>query len=103
LLSEGRVEDGALRLGEAEYRVIILPPLASLEAAAWDRLEEFAAGGGVVIACGLLPYEQIEGDNTVSTACAAGRQHRPAARRAETVRERSARTRSARAGGLRFV
>ena len=71
LMSEGKVVDGMLRLGEASYRVIVLPPMASLEAAAWAKLEEFAAGGGTVIACGLLPYERIEAESSVPDQCAA--------------------------------
>ncbi|MFI5267001.1 MAG: glycosyl hydrolase, partial [Chloroflexota bacterium] len=71
LMSEGRVAEGMLHLGEAGYRVIILPPMASLETAAWAKLEEFAAAGGTVIACGLLPYEQIETERAVPAKCAA--------------------------------
>lgn len=71
LLSEGRAENGALRLGEATYRVIVLPPMASLEAAAWTKLEEFVTAGGTVIASGLLPYEVIERGSTVVPRCAA--------------------------------
>jgi hypothetical protein len=71
LLAEGTVEHGALRLGEATYQVIVLPPMASLEAAAWTKLEEFAASGGTVVACGLLPYEQIEPGSDVVVRCAA--------------------------------
>ncbi|HEY8745588.1 MAG TPA: hypothetical protein VIU62_21065, partial [Chloroflexota bacterium] len=90
LLSEGRVVDGALCLGDAEYHVIILPPLASLDAAAWDKLEEFADGGGTVIACGLLPYEQIEADNAVSAACAAHFGLNPATIRRAYARDEAA-------------
>jgi hypothetical protein len=71
LMSEGKVADGTLQLGDAGYQVIVLPPMASLEAAAWAKLEEFAAGGGTVIACGLLPYEQLEDQSTVHAQCAA--------------------------------
>jgi hypothetical protein len=70
LLAEASVEGGVLRLGEAEYRVVVLPPVTTLERAAWERLEAFAAAGGMVIACGLLPYETIEPGSEVTTRCA---------------------------------
>ncbi|HVB97339.1 MAG TPA: glycosyl hydrolase, partial [Chloroflexota bacterium] len=71
LLAEGTVDQGTLRLGNATYRVIVLPPLTSLEAAAWAKIEEFAASGGQVVACGRLPDEQIEPASDIATRCAA--------------------------------
>lgn len=71
LLSEGKVEDGVLRLGDAAYRVIVLPPMASLEQAAWAKLEQFAEQGGVVVGCGRLPDEAIESGSEVAERCAA--------------------------------
>ncbi|HEX2185793.1 MAG TPA: glycosyl hydrolase, partial [Chloroflexota bacterium] len=71
LLAEAEVEDGALRLGDATYRVVVLPPVTTLERAAWDKLEAFARAGGTVIACGLLPYETIEPHQDVVARCGA--------------------------------
>ncbi len=71
LLAEATVERGALRVGEAEYRVAILPPVTTFERAAWYKLEAFAQAGGTVIACGLLPCEPIEPESDVVARCAA--------------------------------
>jgi hypothetical protein len=70
LLAEASVEGGLLRLGEAGYAVIVLPPVTSLESAAWQKLEEFAASGGTVVACGLLPTEDSEPGSDVANRCA---------------------------------
>ncbi|HEV2123386.1 MAG TPA: glycosyl hydrolase, partial [Chloroflexota bacterium] len=71
LLAEAIVDKGVLRVGEAEYQVIILPPMTTLECTAWSKLEELVEAGGTVIACGLLPCEQIEPESDVVARCAA--------------------------------
>ncbi|NOU96903.1 hypothetical protein GC093_27310 [Paenibacillus sp. LMG 31456] len=60
LLADADVSDGTISLGHAEYEVLIIPPVTNLEAAAWKRIQTFADNGGVVIALGLLPHDQIE-------------------------------------------
>lgn len=60
LLAEAEVSGGVLRIGNAEYTALLLPPLANAEAAAWAKIRQFLQAGGTVIAVGLLPSEAIE-------------------------------------------
>src|SRR5207253_3018068 len=60
ILAQASVRDGRLLIGDAEYRVVVLPSMTSLETAAWGKLEEFVASGGTVVATGRLPSEEIE-------------------------------------------
>ncbi|MFE5319228.1 glycosyl hydrolase [Paenibacillus sp. NPDC056579] len=60
MLMEASVEEGMLKLGAAQYRVLIIPPVSNLEAAAWAKLRSFLQAGGTVISVGSLPYETIE-------------------------------------------
>ncbi|GGJ00503.1 hypothetical protein GCM10010885_07170 [Alicyclobacillus cellulosilyticus] len=55
LLAAARVEDGCIRLGDAVYRALLLPPFTHLEQAAWHQIQAFAAQGGLVLAAGHLP------------------------------------------------
>ncbi|UUZ89356.1 hypothetical protein LJK87_24680 [Paenibacillus sp. P25] len=59
-LAEAEIGDGTIRLGDACYRVLILPPMTNLEGAAWAKLEAFLERGGKVISLGQSPYETIE-------------------------------------------
>jgi hypothetical protein len=70
MLLEADVSRGEVRVGEAAYQVIVLPPILSLESAAWRKLEEFVARGGTLVACGVLPHEEIEADGDVVQRCA---------------------------------
>jgi lysophospholipase L1-like esterase len=54
-LTEGKVEGGSLIYRNVRLRVIVLPGVDTLPMAAWERLEQFAAQGGIVIAIGALP------------------------------------------------
>jgi hypothetical protein len=67
LLSEAAVAGGRLVLGHAEYAAVILPSITNLERGAWTKLEEFASDGGLVLACGLLPGEEIEPGGGIAT------------------------------------
>src|SRR5207253_580619 len=69
LLASASIEAGSLRIGEADYQVIVLPSLTNLERVAWTRLEEFVASGGTVVACGALPSEEIEPASDVVGRC----------------------------------
>ncbi|WP_199613829.1 glycosyl hydrolase [Paenibacillus alkalitolerans] len=60
LLAEAEVADGVIRIGNAAYSVLILPPMTSLEQGARRQIKKFLDQGGTVIACGLLPYERID-------------------------------------------
>ncbi len=54
----GRIEKGALVLGQNRYRVVILPNVETISPEAYRRLEEFARGGGIVIATRQIPARQ---------------------------------------------
>ncbi|MFC0211543.1 hypothetical protein ACFFK0_03600 [Paenibacillus chartarius] len=60
LLAEADVSGGTIRLGQAEYRVLLLPSMTNLEPAAWKAIRQFAAGGGMVVATGQLPIEELD-------------------------------------------
>jgi hypothetical protein len=51
----GRIDKGALVLGQNRYRVVILPNVETISPEAYRRLEEFARGGGIVIATRQIP------------------------------------------------
>lgn len=55
LESVGRVEKGALALGQSRYRVVVLPGVETIPLATLRKLEEFARGGGGLIATRRLP------------------------------------------------
>ena len=65
LFAEGTVredEDGAWyeNCGDS-YKLVVLPFMTNLEAGAVRKLEEYAQKGGVLLAVGTLPYENLEG------------------------------------------
>ncbi|PMC37965.1 hypothetical protein CJ195_10235 [Bacillus sp. UMB0899] len=62
LLAEAKVENGEIKIGNASYSVLILPPISNIEKKAWKKIKEFHDQDGVVIANGLLPFEQIHDD-----------------------------------------
>ncbi|HSQ22940.1 MAG TPA: glycosyl hydrolase, partial [Pyrinomonadaceae bacterium] len=51
----GRVEKGALWLGTNRYQIVILPNVETMRPETYRRLEEFARGGGTLIATGQTP------------------------------------------------
>ncbi|MGA9773359.1 MAG: glycosyl hydrolase [Blastocatellia bacterium] len=53
----GRVEQGRLVLGENKYKVVILPSVERIPPETLQKLEEFARGGGILLATGRLPRE----------------------------------------------
>ncbi|MBU7591417.1 glycosyl hydrolase [Metabacillus halosaccharovorans] len=62
LLAEAVVENGKIKLGNAEYSVLILPPISNIEIKAWEKIKEFLDHDGIVIANGVLPFERIQDD-----------------------------------------
>jgi hypothetical protein len=60
LLAEADISDGKIKLGNARYSTLILPPLTNLESGAWVKIQEFLKQGGNVISMGQLPYEALE-------------------------------------------
>ncbi len=55
LQRRGRVEKGALALGESKYKVVILPNVERMPLESLKKLEEFTRNGGKVIATRRLP------------------------------------------------
>ncbi len=51
----GRVEKGTLILGENKYKVVILPSVERIQLETLQKLEEFARGGGILIATRRMP------------------------------------------------
>lgn len=60
LARHARAEQKILRVGEAAYRVVVLPPLLNLRASTLHLLHDFAIGGGLVLAVGSVP-ELLDG------------------------------------------
>jgi hypothetical protein len=62
LLKEAQIRDGKIRLGNAEYDVLVLPPMSHIEAEAWERIGTFFRQGGTVVCCGGRPARLIGGE-----------------------------------------
>lgn len=60
MIEKARVSRNQLRLGNATYNVLILPPITNLERGAFDVIRKFLNAGGKVISLGLLPIEDIQ-------------------------------------------
>lgn len=60
MLEKATVENGSVRIGNAVYSTVILPPCTSMETGAYEKLKELAECGGHVAALGLLPYRAID-------------------------------------------
>lgn len=54
-LQRAEIAEGTLRIGEEQYKAVILPNCVVLHAAAAERLLQFIEGGGTVIAVGDTP------------------------------------------------
>ncbi|MBN2980175.1 MULTISPECIES: glycosyl hydrolase [Cohnella] len=65
LLGEASIEEGTLRLGDARYEAVVLPPMTNLEEPAWRKLVAFREAGGLVIAVGELPTESLRPGDAV--------------------------------------
>jgi hypothetical protein len=61
LKQKGKIEKGALVLGANRYRVVILPNVETIAPDVYRKLEEFARGGGVLIATRQKPSMQPGG------------------------------------------
>jgi hypothetical protein len=51
----GRVEDGALVFGDQRYRIVVLAGVERMPLSTLQKLEEFAQGGGTIVATRRLP------------------------------------------------
>lgn len=65
ILAMAEIADGKIRIGKAEYSTLVLTPSTAIESLATEKIREFLACGGQVIALGLLPYEVIDQDTQV--------------------------------------
>lgn len=54
-LAEASADSGALKRGELEWRVLVLPGVDTLPLDAWENLARFVRSGGVAITLGALP------------------------------------------------
>jgi hypothetical protein len=54
-LAEAQADGGVLRLRDLRWRVVVLPAVDTLPAAAWENLAKFWRTGGVVVAIGARP------------------------------------------------
>ncbi|MBN1341971.1 MAG: hypothetical protein JXQ73_04785 [Phycisphaerae bacterium] len=59
LANRVRLDGGVLRIGELEYRVLILPNIRAMPLESLERIREFARGGGVVIALERVPESSV--------------------------------------------
>lgn len=57
LRAVGRVEKGALVLGENRYRIVVLPAVEAIPLETLERLAEFAGSGGVLVATRRIPSD----------------------------------------------
>lgn len=87
ILMEAEIVDGELRIGHAAYSVVVIPPITNLEIGAWQKLKQFLAKGGKVIACSTLPSESLDGTDTVQREMAAEFGGAPLTEHAYTVHE----------------
>ncbi|MDR3167193.1 MAG: hypothetical protein LBT93_04545 [Treponema sp.] len=71
LSRDGRVRDGSFVVGEAPYRVVILPPMDTLLGSTLDLLTKFLDAGGSLIAVKPLPF-MVEGEASEKPAVLLG-------------------------------
>jgi hypothetical protein len=57
LAMKGKVEGNTIAFGDVKYRAIVLPPTQRIMPGTMKMLEDFAKGGGIVIAVGNAPQQ----------------------------------------------
>ena len=55
LQNHARLDDGVIRIGDLEYRVLLLPNIKAMPQESLERVREYVRGGGVVIALERVP------------------------------------------------
>jgi glycosyl hydrolase family 106( putative alpha-L-rhamnosidase) len=55
LQHRARLEDGVIRVGELEYRALLLPNIRAMPLASLERVRDYVRGGGVVFALERVP------------------------------------------------
>ncbi len=56
-LAEARLQGNTLRIGDEEFRVLILPPMTDIDRTAAAAIRAFARAGGIIFAAGEQPSE----------------------------------------------
>ncbi len=64
MLPDFQVQNGRLILGDASYRLVIVPPSLFFEKKAFRVLEKFAQTGGHLLFLGNLPFRSLDPDET---------------------------------------
>lgn len=65
LLTQAKIVGQEVHLGQAKYKVLILPPMTNLERDVFEFLKEFIHAGGQIISLGLIPIEDIQEGTSV--------------------------------------
>ncbi|HBF38534.1 MAG TPA: hypothetical protein DDW50_14605 [Firmicutes bacterium] len=60
-LSQGRIDGPGIAINNESFSIVILPPMLNLEKAAREKIKEFVASGGTLLATQCLPVENIDG------------------------------------------
>jgi hypothetical protein len=63
VLAEATIEGSRLVIGDEQFSVFVLPPVTHIKKSTLDKLKEFVAAGGKVIADTLLPVGLLEADD----------------------------------------
>ena len=56
VMALGKIENGIIKIGKAEYTCLVIPPITFLEKYAFDLILKFYKSGGKLIFTGLTPY-----------------------------------------------
>jgi len=59
-LENSAVESGTLKVSDLSFRVLVLPPMTTIRMSTLQKVREFYAGGGIIIAFGRLPSASAE-------------------------------------------
>jgi hypothetical protein len=65
MLSQAKIVGQEIHLGQARYKVLVLPPMTNLERDVFEFLKEFIHANGQIIALGLIPIEDIQEGTSV--------------------------------------
>ncbi|MFT5368141.1 MAG: hypothetical protein ACI8V2_003104 [Candidatus Latescibacterota bacterium] len=69
MLSQAKIVGKEVHLGQAKYKVLVLPPMTNLEREVFEFLKDFIHADGQIIALGLIPIEDIQEGTSVVDGC----------------------------------
>ncbi len=69
MLSQAKIVGQEVHIGQAKYKVLVLPPMTNLEREVFDFLKDFIHADGQIIALGLIPIEDIQEGASVMDGC----------------------------------